>query len=72
VQKGVTEWLAGWKRNGWRKADRSPLLNADLWQALDQEIQQHTIHWHWVKGHSGDPGNEIADRLANEGASSVI
>lgn len=67
VQKGVSEWLAGWKRNGWRKADKSPLLNVDLWQALDLAIQQHTIQWHWVKGHSGDYGNEIADRLANEG-----
>lgn len=72
VQKGVSEWLVGWKKNGWRKADKSPLLNVDLWQALDKEIQQHTIQWHWVKGHSGDVGNEIADRLANEGASSVV
>lgn len=71
VQKGVNEWLEGWKKNGWRKADKSPLLNVDLWQALDQEIKNHTIRWHWVKGHSGDYGNEIADRLANEGVSSV-
>lgn len=71
VQKGVNEWLEGWKKNGWRKADKSPLLNVDLWQALDQEIKNHTIRWHWVKGHSGDYGNEIADRLANEGVNSV-
>jgi ribonuclease HI len=68
VQKGMTEWLAGWKARQWRKADKKPVLNADLWQQLDELVGQHQIEWRWVRGHDGDPGNERADELANEGA----
>lgn len=64
VQKGCTEWLDGWKRNGWRRSDKKPVLNADLWQELDTLIQRHTIEFSWVKGHNGHPMNELADRLA--------
>ncbi|MFT4046575.1 MAG: ribonuclease HI [Solimonas sp.] len=67
VMQGLTEWLSGWKRKGWRTADGKPVKNQDLWQALDAEVQRHRIDWRWVKGHNGDPGNEEADRLANEG-----
>lgn len=64
VQKGCTEWLEGWKRNGWRRSDGKPVLNVDLWQELDALIQKHTIEFCWVKGHNGHPMNELADRLA--------
>ncbi|TAL90464.1 MAG: ribonuclease HI [Candidimonas sp.] len=67
VQKGMTEWLANWKRRGWRTADKKPVKNADLWQQLDALVQQHSVSWKWVKGHAGDPGNERADELANMG-----
>ncbi len=67
VMNGVTSWLAGWKRNGWKTAARKPVLNQDLWQALDTEVARHEIQWVWVKGHAGDPGNERADALANRG-----
>lgn len=68
VQKGMTEWLSNWKRRGWRTADNKPVKNADLWQALDDLAQRHELRWQWVKGHAGDPGNERADTLANQGA----
>lgn len=68
VRKGITEWLANWKRNGWKTAAKQPVKNADLWQRLDQEVQRHSVEWHWVKGHSGHPENELADQLANRGA----
>ena len=67
VQKGMTEWLENWKRRGWRTADKKPVKNADLWQALDALVQKHDVSWRWVRGHSGDPGNEKADALANQG-----
>ena len=67
VRRGILEWLPNWKRRGWRTAARTPVKNADLWQALDEVCQQHDVKWHWVKGHSGDPGNELADALANRG-----
>lgn len=67
VRKGITEWLAGWKRNGWRTAAKAPVKNADLWQRLDEQNQRHTVEWHWVKGHSGHRENQIADDLANRG-----
>ena len=69
VRKGITEWIAGWKARGWRTASRQPVKNVDLWQRLDALVAGtgHTIAWRWVKGHSGDPGNERADRLANRG-----
>ena len=66
VLQGITEWLPGWKRNGWKTAAKKPVKNVDLWQRLDQEAGRHQIDWHWVKGHSGVEGNEIADQLANE------
>ncbi|HKQ84243.1 MAG TPA: ribonuclease HI [Steroidobacteraceae bacterium] len=66
VRKGITEWLAQWKLRDWRTADKKPVKNVDLWQALEAEIGRHVIEWHWVKGHSGVPGNERADQLANK------
>lgn len=71
VMNGITKWVAGWKRNGWRTSAKAPVKNADLWQALDDEIARHRITWKWVKGHSGDPGNEHADELANRGVEQV-
>lgn len=67
VQKGMTEWLANWKARGWRTADKKPVKNADLWQTLDELAGEHTLRWQWVRGHAGDPGNERADVLANQG-----
>lgn len=67
LRKGILEWLPNWKRRQWRTASRTPVKNADLWQLLDALSQQHDVRWHWVKGHSGDPGNELADALANRG-----
>lgn len=71
VQKGINEWLPNWKKRGWRTADRKPVKNADLWQALDAEQARHRIEWRWVRGHAGDPGNERADQLANQGVAQV-
>jgi len=67
VQKGMTEWLSGWKQRGWRTAARKPVKNSDLWQELDVLVQEHDVSWRWVRGHTGDPGNERADALANRG-----
>ena len=67
VRDGITQWLANWKRNGWKTAAKKPVKNQDLWQALDHESARHEIDWCWVKGHSGHPENERADRLANLG-----
>lgn len=67
VMQGLTEWLPGWKKRGWRTADKKPVKNQDLWQQLDAAAARHVIDWRWVKGHSGNDGNEAADRLANEG-----
>ena len=61
VQHGIQEWLAGWKRRGWKTADRKPVKNQDLWQRLDAAASRHEVRWHWVKGHSGHPENELAD-----------
>jgi ribonuclease HI len=72
VQKGMTQWIQGWKAKGWRTAARQPVKNADLWQHLDQLSQQHQIEWLWVRGHDGDPGNEKADELANKGVENQI
>lgn len=69
VRQGITEWIHGWKTKGWMTAARKPVKNADLWQQLDREVEKHEVHWHWVKGHSGHAENEIADELANLGAS---
>lgn len=65
VRKGITEWLADWKRRGWRTSSKKAVKNQDLWERLDKEVQRHKIEWHWVKGHSGHPENERADALAN-------
>lgn len=65
VIKGITEWLPAWKARGWRTADRKPVKNQDLWEKLDQLVVQHDLTWQWIKGHSGDPGNERVDALAN-------
>lgn len=67
VKNGITSWLAGWKKKGWKTAAGKPVKNVDLWKALDAENQRHEVQWQWVKGHSGDPGNERADQLANRG-----
>ena len=67
VRNGITSWIHAWKRRGWRTADNKPVKNVDLWQRLEAACAPHRIKWHWVKGHSGDPGNERADALANRG-----
>jgi ribonuclease HI len=66
VQKGITEWIHNWKRRDWRTAAKKPVKNVELWQRLDVAASRHEIEWHWVKGHSGDKGNERADELANK------
>ncbi len=65
VMQGINDWMDNWKRNGWKTAARKPVKNIDLWQQLDAELQRHKISWRWVRGHSGDEGNELADELAN-------
>ncbi|MEQ1771771.1 MAG: ribonuclease HI [Devosia sp.] len=67
VKDGLTKWIHGWKRNGWKTSANKPVKNVELWQALDQAVKRHTIDWRWVKGHAGDEMNERADQLANEG-----
>jgi ribonuclease HI len=67
VKDGLTGWIHGWKKNGWKTAAKKPVKNVELWQALDAAVARHDIAWHWVKGHNGDEMNERADRLANEG-----
>ena len=67
VRKGVTEWLPQWKRRGWRTAAGKPVKNGDLWSRLDELAARHDVEWRWVRGHTGHPGNERADRLANRG-----
>lgn len=72
VRKGITEWIAGWKKKGWRTANKQPVKNQDLWQRLDELTQQHKVEWHWVKGHSGHPENERADALANQAIDALL
>ena len=67
VKDGLTKWIFGWKKNGWKTADKKPVKNVELWQALDLAVARHKIDWRWVKGHAGDEWNERADELANEG-----
>jgi ribonuclease HI len=67
VLDGITKWIHGWKKNGWKNAAKQPVKNDDLWRALDDAATPHNIDWRWVKGHAGDEGNERADALANEG-----
>jgi ribonuclease HI len=71
VKNGITEWLPAWKRRGWKTADRKPVKNVDLWQALDALAAAHDVRWHWVRGHAGHAENERADALANRGAAAM-
>ena len=66
LRGGITSWIKGWKRNGWRTADKKPVKNMDLWQELDALAQRHVVRWHWVRGHAGHPENERCDELAND------
>ena len=72
VMDGITQWIQKWKKNNWRTAAKKDVKNKELWQKLDQLINQHQVQWHWVKGHSGDAGNEAADLLANKGIDSIL
>ena len=72
VLDGLNQWLPGWKQRGWKTSSKKPVLNQDLWQTLDELAQQHQLRWHWVRGHSGMPGNELADELANLGVQEVM
>ncbi|MEM6414750.1 MAG: ribonuclease HI [Pseudomonadota bacterium] len=67
VKNGITTWITGWKKNGWKTANRKPVKNKDLWQQLDETVSSRSVEWRWVKGHDGDPGNERADALARAG-----
>lgn len=68
VKNGINQWIHGWRKNGWRTANKKPVKNADLWKRLDEAIKRHNVNWHWVKGHSGHPENERCDELARAGA----
>lgn len=74
VRMGITEWIRGWKAKGWRTSTKQPVKNVELWQKLDKLVAEggHVIEWRWVKGHSGDPGNERADMLANKGVDKAL
>jgi ribonuclease HI len=72
VRQGIMTWIHGWKRNGWKTADKKPVKNAELWLRLDEAAKPHRIDWRWVKGHAGDVMNERADELAREGVRSVL
>jgi ribonuclease HI len=72
VRNGITEWLPNWKRRGWRTADRKPVKNMDLWQRLEAVTNGHDVEWHWVRGHSGHQGNELADELGNRGLEEAL
>ena len=71
VMQGITKWIHGWKKNGWRTSSKEPVKNADLWQLLETAVNRHEVKWHWVKGHAGHEGNERADMLADRGVESV-
>lgn len=71
VMNGMKSWIVGWKANGWRTKAKQPVKNVELWQRLDEQVARHDVQWVWVKGHSGDPGNERADELANRGVDEV-
>ncbi len=72
VRKGITEWMANWKKRGWKTASKQPVKNKDLWQRLDKAATQHQVEWHWVRGHTGHPENERADQLANKGIDELL
>jgi ribonuclease HI len=67
LRNGITNWIMKWKAKNWKKSNKKPVKNIDLWQQLDEEVQRHQITWHWIRGHKGHPENEIADQLANRG-----
>jgi ribonuclease HI len=71
VRQGITAWMHGWKKNGWKTSARKPVKNEDLWRLLDEQVNRHEVKWFWVKGHSGHRENEIADGLANQGILTV-
>jgi ribonuclease HI len=71
VMNGINEWIKGWKAKGWKTSAKKPVKNVDLWQQLDTLNATHTVHWHWVKGHSGNEGNEMADKLANQAMDNI-
>lgn len=71
LRDGITKWIFGWKKNGWRTAAKKPVANAELWQELDRAAARHDVSWHWVKGHAGHEGNERADQLASDAASAI-
>ena len=72
VRSGITQWLPAWRARGWKTADRKPVKNQDLWEALAAQAERHEVTWHWVKGHAGHPENERADALANVGVDAVL
>ncbi len=72
VMDGITQWIQNWKKNNWKTTAKKEVKNKALWQQLDQLMAYHEVQWHWVKGHSGDPGNETADLLANKGIDSIL
>lgn len=72
VRDGVTTWLPNWKKNNWRTSQKKPVKNQDLWERLEQETLRHVILWHWIKGHSGHPENELADQLANQAIDELL
>lgn len=72
VRQGITIWIHQWKKNGWKTKDKKPVKNIDLWQQLDAIVQSHNIKWHWVKGHSNHPENELADQLANKAIDKLL
>jgi ribonuclease HI len=72
LRDGITKWLPGWERNGWKTAARQPVKNADLWRRLQAAVQRHDVEWRWVRGHAGNAGNELADTLANRGMAAVM
>jgi ribonuclease HI len=71
LRDGIMKWIHGWKRNGWKTADRKPVKNVDLWQRLDEALKHHHVKWHWVRGHAGHPQNERADELARNGIAAI-
>lgn len=72
VRSGITSWVEGWERNGWQTKAKQPVKNVDLWKQLKAAVAHHDVHWHWVKGHAGDPGNERADALAARGLDEAV
>lgn len=71
LKDGITKWINNWKKNGWRTSDKKPVKNIDLWQELELALESHNVEWKWIKGHSGNEGNELADSLANKGIASI-